>query len=179
MKVIHLKHVGALHNCLTDQKLPPDGGNTVHVSLVLHLSDLQTLKTSQCLPATRWHRKGLTVNLNCEDSETKSHYSFFVSWRIVSGLKNTECPGFHSKKKKKRPFREVRKYVSILMLLIIFKYLTACFKLVHPYKMVSLSLLTSTETKVIFLKCWAPEKHDHRLWKIHIYWQQLSSKVSV
>lgn len=95
-----------------------------------------------------------------------------VAWRIQNVQDFTQ-------KKKKRPFREVRKYVSILMLLIIFKYLTACFKLVHPYKMVSLSLLTSTETKVIFLKCWAPEKHDHRLWKIHIYWQQLSSKVSV
>lgn len=71
MNVIHLKHVGALHNCLTDQKLRPDGGNTVHVSLVLHLSDLQTLKTSQCLPATRWHRKGLTVNLSCEEFETE------------------------------------------------------------------------------------------------------------
>lgn len=71
MKVIHLKHVGALHNCLTDQKLPPDGGNAVHVSLVLHLSDLQTLKTSQCLPATCWHRKGLTVKLSCEEFETE------------------------------------------------------------------------------------------------------------
>lgn len=39
----------------------------------------------------------------------QSHYSFFVSWKIVSGLKNTECPGFHSKKI--WPFREVRKYL--------------------------------------------------------------------
>lgn len=138
----------------------------------------------QRLPATCWHRKGLTVNLSCEESETKIHF-LFVNWRTVSGLKNMGCPGFHSKKKEKKKgtFQRSQKIsVSILMLLIIFKYLTACFKLAHPYKMVkilNLGLLTITEMKVIFLKCWAPQKHDHWLWKIHIYWQQLSSKVSV
>lgn len=55
----------------------------------------------QRLPATCWHRKGLTVNLSCEESETKIHF-LFVNWRTVSGLKNMGCPGFHSKKKKKK-----------------------------------------------------------------------------
>lgn len=150
MKVIHLKHVGALHNCLTDQKLPPDGGNAVHVSLVLHLSDLQTLKTSQCLPATCWHRKGLTVNLSCEEFETEPLF-------LLCQLKDCQWPEEYgvsriSLKKNMTIQRSQKISATILLLLIIFKYLTACFKLVHPYKMVSLSLLTITEMRTILLK---------------------------
>lgn len=117
-------------------------------------------------------------NLKQRSISSLSIEGLLVAWRIWGVQDFTQ-----KKRKKKGTFQRSQKIsVSILMLLIIFKYLTACFKLAHPYKMVkilNLGLLTITEMKVIFLKCWAPQKHDHWLWKIHIYWQQLSSKVSV
>lgn len=93
-------------------------------------------------------------NLKQRSISSLSIEGLLVAWRIWGVQDFTQ-----KKRKKKGTFQRSQKIsVSILMLLIIFKYLTACFKLVHPYKMVSLRLLTITEMRTILLKYWAPQK---------------------
>lgn len=147
MKVIHLKHV---YTIVSQTRSCHRMEEILFMSLWFFTFLTYKPLKHQRLPATCWHRKGLTVNLSCEEFETEPLF-------LLCQLKDCQWPEEYgvsriSLKKNMTIQRSQKISATILLLLIIFKYLTACFKLVHPYKMVSLRLLTITEMRTILLK---------------------------